>query len=360
MWGKFTRVVLFSLLVLPVLFLSVDIGVVLPENVLQRWVMEAELFTKLSKDLKLDVSVLFSENSPGKERENVEALLAKGAKVIIYCPVDATAAAASAEMIKKAGATVISYDRLIMNTTAVDYYVTFDSVEVGRLIAKYLLSKVQPNSKNNNLYIYAGALADNNAFLIFQGAWEILQPKIADGTFRIVNSTEANKVINKKTLTRDEMAKIISQVTTDWNPSVAKKKAEDDLSKSKSSDKGTVYVLAPNDATARAIADVMRTDKDIKNYYITGQDADKASIQYIIDGKQSMTVFKDVRKLVSDALKVAQLVLEKKKPTISVKYNNGKKDVETYLSEIVVVTKENVKNAIIDSGYYSEKDFVWK
>ena len=70
-------------------------------------------------------------------------------------------------------------------------------------------------------------------------------------------------------------------------------------------DKGTVYIVAPNDGTARAIADAFAADKAVTKYFVTGQDAEKASVQYIIDGKQSMTVLKDVRTLVADAITAA-------------------------------------------------------
>jgi len=351
--------VFLALMIASVLHFAVDVGVVLPTNVEPRWVQDETRFREALKTTKYSVEILFSQGSPAKERENVEALIAKGIKVLIICPHDAVAASASAELAKKAGVYVISYDRLIMNTEAVDYYVTFDSVEVGRAMGRFLVEKVKPGTKNNPLYLYAGALSDNNSFLFFQGAWEILQPKIADGTFRIINSSEAQKVQNKKNLTRDEMAKIIGQITTNWDFNVAKRKAEDDLTRAKAADKGTVYILAPNDGTARAIADAFRADKDVKEYYITGQDAEKASVQYIIDGKQSMTVFKDVRILVKDAINAAQLLLEGKKPTTTDVYDNGKKKVPAIQSEIQVVTKDNVKQILIDSGYYSEKDFIW-
>lgn len=356
------RFSLVGLLVLlgSVLSFAVHIGIVLPTNAEPRWVQDETRFREALKGTKYTVEILYSQGSPAKERENVEALIAKGMKVLIICPHDAVAAAASAELAKKAGVFVISYDRLIMGTDAVDYYVTFDSVEVGRQMGRFLVSKVKPGTRNNPLYLYAGALSDNNSFLFFQGAWEILQPEIAKGTFRIINSSEAIRLQTKRNLTRDEMARIISQVTTNWDFNVAKKKAEDDLTKARASDKGTVYILAPNDGTARAIADAFRADKDVKEYFITGQDAEKPSVQYIIDGKQSMTVFKDVRKLVTDALAAAQMLLEGKNPTTTATYDNGKKKVPAIQSEIVTVTKENVKKMLIESGYYSEKDFIWR
>ncbi len=247
-----------------------------------------------------DVQILFSQGDSAKEKDNVESLISQGIQVLIFTPQDGTAAAAAAEAARAAGVKVIAYDRLILNTDAVDYYVTFDSVAVGEAWGKYLAENA--SGTGNNLYLYAGAPSDNNAFLFFEGAWNILQPKIADGTFVIKNSSEAVALQDKAELTREEMAKIIGQVTTEWKLDVAKNLAEANLTNAKPEDKGTVFILAPNDGAARSIADVFAADKDVTQYFITGQDAEKASVQYIIDGKQSMTVLKDVRTLVGDAI----------------------------------------------------------
>lgn len=75
----------------------------------------------------------------------------------------------------------------------------------------------------------------------------------------------------------------------------------------------------------RSIADVFATDGEVSSYLVTGQDAEKASIQYVIDGKQSMTVFKDVRTLVKDAMGIAVEILDGKTPETTGSYDNGKK-----------------------------------
>ena len=92
-------------------------------------------------------------------------------------------------------------------------------------------------------------------------------------------------------------------------------------------------------------------------YFVTGQDAEKASVQYIIDGKQSMTVFKDVRTLVNDAIAAAIALLTDQAPEASGAYNNGAVDVPAIQSPVVSVDKENVQEALIDSGYYPASDF---
>jgi putative multiple sugar transport system substrate-binding protein len=334
---------------------KIAVGIVLPTKDETRWTQDEARFKEALAAAGYDVEILFSEKDSAKEKANVESLITKGIKVLIITPVDGTAAAAAANAAKAAGVKVISYDRLIRETDAVDYYVTFDSLAVGAQQAQYLVDKA--TGTGNPLYLYAGAATDNNAFIFFEGAWSVLQPKIADGTFVIKNSSEAVALQSKATLTREEQAKIIGQVTTDWAPATAKGLAEANLTTTTAADKGNVFILAPNDDTARAIGDTFRADKDVTSFVITGQDAAPASVQYIIDGKQSMTVFKDVRTLVSDAITAAVALLADTAPASKGSYNNGKVDVPAIQSPVVTVDQANVKAALFDSGYYSTSDF---
>jgi len=331
------------------------VGIVLPTKDEPRWIQDEARFRDALDEAGYDVEILFSQSSSAKEKENVEALLTKGVQVLIICPHDGTAAAAAAEAAAAAGVSVISYDRLIRDTEAVDYYVTFDSIQVGAKQAQYLVDRAE--GTGNPLYLYAGAASDNNAFLFFRGAWQVLQPKVADGTFEIINSDEAVALSDKAELTRQEEANIIGQITTNWDFNVAKNLAEANLTVAPADQKGDVFNLAPNDGTARAIADVFAADSDVTSYVITGQDAEKASVQYIIDGKQSMTVLKDVRNLVQDAINAAVALLEGNEPTAEGSYDNGVKDVPAIPSEVVAVDADNVQEALIDSGYYSADEF---
>jgi len=334
---------------------AVDIGIVLPTKDEPRWVQDETRFQDALASTDYSVEILFSQGSSAKEKENVDALIAKGIKTLIICPQDGAAAAAAVQAAKAEGINVISYDRLITDTDAVDYYVTFDSIAVGAAQGQYLIDNAK--GAGEPLYLYAGAASDNNAFLFFEGAWSVLQPKIADGTFVIANSSEAEALKDKATLTRDEMSKIIGQVTTNWDFNEAKNKAESHLTAAPDSMKGDVAILAPNDGTARAIADAFAADAAVTSYVVTGQDAEIASVQYIIDGKQSMTVFKDVRTLVQDAIDMAVTLLEGSTPATTGSYNNGKVDVKAKQTEVIVVDQSNVKAAMIDSGYYTADEF---
>jgi putative multiple sugar transport system substrate-binding protein len=331
------------------------VGIVLPTREEPRWIQDETRFQDAFDELGVDVEILFSEGDSAKERSNVEDLITKGVEVIILTPHDGTAAAAAAEAARDAGVKVVSYDRLILDTDAVDYYVTFDSIAVGAAQAQYLVDKA--SGTDNPLYLYAGAATDNNAFLFFEGAWNVLQPKIADGTFVIKNSDVAEGLQDKAELTRDEMADIIGQVTTNWDFNDALSLAEANLTATTAADKGDVFILAPNDGTARAIADAFGADADVSSYVVTGQDAEIASVQYIIDGKQSMTVLKDVRTLVADAIAAAVAFLDGNTPEETHTYNNGVFDVPAKPSVVISVDQDNVQAEIIDSGYWPAEEF---
>jgi len=331
------------------------VGIVLPTRDEPRWVQDEGRFQEALAAAGYEVSILFSQGDSARERANVEDLITRGIEVLIITPHDGDAAAAAAAAAKAAGVTVISYDRLITNTDAVDYYVTFDSIAVGEAQAQYLVDNAE--GMGNPLYLYAGAASDNNAFLFFEGAWNVLQPKIADGTFYIVNSSEAIGLQDQAELTRDQFAQIIGQITTNWDFNTAKNLAEANLTVATAEDKGDVFILAPNDGTARAIADAFAADNDVASYVVTGQDAEQASVQYIIDGKQSMTVFKDVRTLVNDAISVAVTVLQGETPATTGAYDNGVIEVPALQSEVITVDANNVVAALIESGYYNAADF---
>ena len=334
---------------------QVDVGIVLPTKDEPRWVQDEQRFKDALADTDYSTEILFSQGSSAKEKENVDILLNKGIKVLIISPHDGAAAAAAVESAKQDGVTVIAYDRLITDTDAVDYYVTFDSLAVGAAQGQYLID--QAEGTDVPLYLYAGASSDNNAFLFFQGAWSVLQPKIADGTFKIANSSEAEALKDTAELSREQLSKILGQVTTNWDPSEAKNKAQTHLTGITADMKGDISILAPNDGTARSIADVFASDGEITNYTITGQDAEKASIQYVIDEKQSMTVFKDVRTLVKDAIDMAVTVLDEGTPETTGSYNNGTADIKAKQTDVIVVDKENVQQELIDSGYYEASEF---
>ena len=289
------------------------------------------------------------------EKAEVQALIEQGIKVLVLAAWDSAAAADAADEARAAGVKVIAYDRPILGTSAVDYRVTFANMAVGAAQAQYLVDTAG-TSTGNSLYLYAGNAADDNTFVFFEGAWETLQPKIADGTFVIRNSSEAVALQGKATLTHAQQAAIIAQVDTQWSSDVAHDLAIRDLAAAPPAN-GTAFILAPNDWTAGAFSDAFAADPGVGSFYVTGQDADQAWVQRLIDGTQGMTVFKDPRTLAQDAIAGAVAFLAGRTPVATTTTNNGSIDVPTKASAIVTVTIDNIQAALIDTGFYQAGDF---
>jgi len=91
---------------------------------------------------------------------------------------------------------------------------------------------------------------------------------------------------------------------------------------------------------------------------LTGQDADQANTVNILNGLQSMTVWKDTRALATQAAKMVDQIV--KGATVDVNnttdYNNGNKNVPSYLLDPQVVTKDTVQSILVDSGFWTKAD----
>lgn len=337
---------------------GLDFGVILPTREETRWLGDEAKFQAAIEEGGYDALILFSQKDSATEKANVETLISRGAKVIVLCAFDAAAAAAAVEMAAEEGIPVIAYDRIITGTDKLSYYTTFDSLAVGRAQGEFLAGKAE-GTTGNNLYIYAGALTDNNSFLYFEGAWEILQPLIADGTFIVRNSEKAMEYKDKAELTRDEMVEIMSVIDTEWTMSVCKSLAEAHLTAAGAGAKGNVFVLGPaDDDCARALSDAFHADGDVTNVWITGCDGIEASVQYIIDGKQSMTVYKDPQDLVEATIGIIDAILAGEEPQTNTLYSNDVIDVPSVQCPVVTVTTDNIAEIFFEGGVYDGSKFV--
>ena len=336
---------------------SVDVGIVLPTKEEPRWLQDETSFKEALDKAGFTSEVLFSQGKSDVELSNVEALLEKNIKVLVICAQDATAAGAAVNKAQAAGVKVVCYDRLITGTEAVDYYVTFNSFSVGVAQGQYLIDAYKDKT-GVPLYIYSGAVTDNNAFIFFAGAWSVLNKAVADGQFVIQNCPKiadySGKALDAEK-DHETLADILGTITTNWDFAAAKSLAEANLVAANAEAKGDVAILAPNDGTARAIADAFSADAAVTSYVITGQDAEMASLKYIQDGKQSMTVFKNTATLATSTCDLVGALLNEKTPEASATYNNQVIDVPSTEVAVTVVDKEKLAELIADGTFDQAK-----
>lgn len=306
---------------------KIKVGLSLPTQREERWVRDKEKMEQIAAEKGIELIVKVSDANMQEQITQVESLLTQGIDVLILAPHDAAAAATLVEKANKEGIPVISYDRLITNTDKLDIYLSFDNVKVGELQGKYITEKVP----EGNYIIMSGAPTDNNAKLFKAGAMKYIQPLIDAGKIKV----------------------IAEQAVENWVPENALKIVEAALS---ANNNEVDAILAPNDGTAGAAIQALAAQGLAGKVPITGQDAEKAAAKRIMEGTQSMTIFKDTRELGAAAIDIAVQLAKGEKVATNGEVDNGKIAVPSVLLEPKIVTKDNLKEVLVDSGYISEAD----
>ena len=305
------------------------IGVALPDKTSENWVLAGQLFTDglTEAGFKPDVQYAPANNTVPEQQNQISSMVTNGAKVIIIGAKDGAQLSSQVEAAHDAGATVIAYDRLILNTEAVDYYLAFDNFKVGELQGQALLDGLAakfPDKKSFNIELFSGSPDDNNAGVFFNGAMSVLQPKIDDGTLVVVSGQVA----------------VAQTATQGWLAQNARSRTDTLLAGNYASAE-LDGVLSPNDTLARAIIEgVVAAGKPIP--VITGQDSEVESVKSIMAGEQYMTIYKDTRALVAQAIVMVQDLQQGNEPEVNdtKSYDNGVKAVPSYLLAPLVVTKD--------------------
>lgn len=311
-----------------------SIGVALPQKTSENWVLAEKLFNDGLKEAGFKPDVQFANGGVSEQQNQISAMITKGAKVIIVGAIDGAQLGTQLKQAKDAGATIIAYDRLLLNTENVDYYVAYDNFKVGELQGQALLEGMKAKKPEGpyNIELFAGSPDDANAKVFFDGAMKVLQPKIDDGTLKVVSGQKSFE----------------QAVTQGWKAENAQRRADTLLTGSYSS-ASLDGVLSPNDTLARAVlTSVKAAGKPLP--VVTGQDSEVESVKSIMAGEQYSTINKDTRKLVEHSIVMVKDIQAGKTPEINddKSYNNKVKTVPAYLLEPVIVTKENVKTAYVD------------
>ncbi|MFC0437647.1 multiple monosaccharide ABC transporter substrate-binding protein [Kutzneria buriramensis] len=329
------------------------VGVTMPTKSSERWIHDGDNIKGALEKLGYKVDLQYAENDIPTQANQIENQITKGAKALIVASIDGTALTTQLQDAADRHIPVISYDRLIRNTSNVDYYATFDNFKVGVEQANSLLTGLKLKKADGsddasvtgpfNIELFAGSPDDNNATFFFNGAMSVLKPYLDKGTL-VVKSGQTD---------------FATCAILRWDPATAQKRMEDLLTKTYNATTKVAGVLSPYDGLSIGILSALKS-----NGYgtagqpypvVTGQDAEVASVKSIIAGEQYSTVFKDTRQLAKTAVDMAQALLTGGKPQVNntKDYDNGKKVVPSYLLQPVVVTKDNYQAALVDSGYYT-------
>ena len=336
------------------------IGVSMPTKSEERWNKDGNnLKSKLEK-AGYKVVLSFADDKPAQQNADIENMVNKGAKIVVVASKDGTAVGPAVEKAKDAGAKVIAYDRLIMNTKAVDYYATFQLERTGVLEAQWLIDQLGLESGAKgpfNVELFTGSPDDNNAKYFFKGAWDLLQPYFKSGV--LVSPSQHGGGVNKDFKLSD-WQKISVQ---SWKTEQAQKDMESILDSSYAHGEKLDAVLSPYDGISQGVINAIQSKRpdmqpNSPNWpKITGQDAMEISVANISKGLQGQTVFKDVNKL-ADAVydMIIELAEGKKVSGLNGKFNNNTIEVPSKLLDPKGITKENLTD-LVKANYLTQDRF---
>ncbi|MFX3675213.1 MAG: D-xylose ABC transporter substrate-binding protein [Paenisporosarcina sp.] len=292
----------------------------------ERWLRDRELFKESVEALGAEVEILAANGDDALQISQAETLISQGVDLLVIVPHNAEATAAIVHKAHVAGIKVIAYDRLVKNAD-IDLYVSFDNEQVGEMQAK-AITKLVP--RGNYVYI-GGAITDNNALLLKKGVFNVLQPLIDKGDIKIV----------------------YDQWTKDWTPANALANMEAAL---KANGNQIDAVIAANDATAGGVIQALTAQGLAGKVPVAGQDAELAAAQRIVEGTQTMTVYKPIQSLTEKVALLAVKLAKGEKIDANQKVNNGKIEVPSVLLAPIAVDQNNIDETIIADGFHSRQD----
>ena len=312
------------------------IALLLPETKTTRYeTADRPDFEAKFKELCPDCEIIYSNanQDANAQLSQAEAALTNGAQVLVLDPVDSAAAAVIADKAKAQGVPVIAYDRLILNSDGVNYYISFDNMKVGELQAQSLVDDLdQMGMTNPQIVMINGSPTDNNASLFKAGAHSVFDPLVKDGKLTIAKEYD----------------------TPDWSPDQAQNEMQQALTALSNQVDG---VYAANDGTAGGAIAAMKTAGLEPIPPVTGQDAELAAIQRILSGEQYMTVYKAIKPEAEAAAQLAYDLLGQMEVPASMTsgntVNNGTIDVPSVLLTPVAVTKDNIKDTIVADSFWT-------
>jgi D-xylose transport system substrate-binding protein len=295
----------------------------------ERWPKDRDLFKEAVEALGAEVLIREAKGDDALQIVQSERLISEGIDLLVIVPHNAEAVATIVNKAHSAGIKVISYDRLVKNSS-VDLYISFDNELVGELQAQ-AITKLVPKGK----YVYiGGANTDNNAHLLKKGVFNVLQPFIDRGDIQIV----------------------YDQWTENWDPENARSYMEAALKINKNE---IDAVIAANDATAGGVIEALAAQGLTGKIPVAGQDADLAAAQRIVEGTQTMTIYKPIKTLAYEAATVAIKMVNGETIPTDRKVNNGKLQIPSLLLPPIAVDKNNMDKTIIEDGFHF-RDEVYK
>ncbi|MEG1012497.1 MAG: sugar ABC transporter substrate-binding protein, partial [Ruthenibacterium sp.] len=325
------------------------VGISMPTQSSQRWIIEGNEMKRQLEEMGYTVDMQYGEDQVEYQVNQIENMLTKGIDALIVASIDGSAMTDIMKKTKDSGALIVAYDRLLMNTDCVDYYATFDSINIGELQGGYIVEKLGlENGEKGPFYIelFAGSLDDNNTALYWEGAMNKLQPYIDSGVVVVKSGqTDMNQC-----------------ATLRWDGAEAQKRMDNILSGTYSDGSHLDAVLSPYDGISIGVLSSLKAigygSANQPLPIVTGQDAELPSVKSILNGEQAQTVFINVKNLAGVACKMVNQYLTGEKVEVNKVdyYDNGVKQISGMAINATSIDKDNALDELVNAGYYTKEE----
>lgn len=303
----------------------------------ERYLKDRAAFTQKAEELGAEVLFDSANNNENTQLARFENMLTRGADVIVLQPVNTGTASNMVKMAHEAGVAIVNYDSLIMNSD-VDVFLTQDSWAVGKLQGQAMVEwfKEKRGEVKGNVVLLRGQPGDSNAMAFSQGVLDTIEEYPG-------------------------LKLVVDQSHEGWSPDLAMATTENALTKYENN---IDAVVANNSGMASGAVRALEAQglADVNKVFVAGSDADLINIRYIAQGKQTVDIFKKIKPLAYKSAEVAvALAKNPDKPieeiiNIDRYVNNGKNEVPTVVTPVVIVNQDNIMDTVVADEYHSKED----
>jgi len=298
------------------------IGFIYETMTVERWLRDRDIFVAKAEELGAEVIVKDAYEDSDRQREIGIEMINQGADVLVIVAFDKDSLKDLVKYAHSRNVKVIAYDRMIRDID-VDFYISFDNREVGRLMGKSATEKVP----RGNYLILNGTQRDNNSFMINEGYFSVLKPFIDRGDIKIIGETWIDAW-------RDEGSyNYVSEILNNGQKVDA--------------------IIAANDQLAKGAITALSENRLAGKVFVTGQDAELGACQRIVEGTQGCTVYKSINILAEWAARTAVKMAKGEDIGPHEEMSNGAYNVPCKIFRPVLVTKDNINDTVIKDGFFT-------
>lgn len=300
-----------------------QIGLSIDSFVIERWNRDRDVFVSAAKEMGAEVNVQNANGDVKEQIDQIQYFIKKQMDVIVVVAGDCEALSEIMRKAKDAGIKTITYDRLIQDSNC-DIHISFDNVEVGKLMAEGLVKEIPEGGK---VFLIQGPETDHNVAMVRKGFDEVIKDK--------------------------NLEVVYERNCEGWIAEHAYDYVKEGLEKYPDV-KG---ILCGNDDLATQVFRALSEERVAGKVCLVGQDGDLMACQRIVEGTQNMTAFKSIEEEARlGAVYAVKLGRGEPLEGVTKTISDGTQDVPYLELKPVAVNKENMEEVILQGGFHARED----